>query len=84
MNGDPNGRLERISKTYHGITYDTASCAETGTGEPDDTEMVQSGSGRGVRHEVVCIAVGAEYAASHLGFCPQYPTKTCGESNLAV
>jgi len=22
MSGDPNGRLERISKTYHGITYE--------------------------------------------------------------
>ena len=47
-------------------------------------QTARTGSERGVRHEAVRLAVRAEDSASHLGFCPQYPTKTCGWSNPAV
>lgn len=37
-----------------------------------------------VRHEVVYTAVMLEGPGHNLVFCHQYPTKTCGWSNLAV
>ncbi len=37
-----------------------------------------------VRHEVASAAVMPERSGHNLVFCHQYPTKTCGQSNLAV